>query len=285
METVKEVETITLDLVVKDVTFGITPTGSLFPMVQLHVTKELNKLELDAVAFQDLTEVLELNLVKGCGVQIIFEKESRRPKGVTVTVPSIVKLVLPVSCPSCAGPLIESSQKQNTILCNNQFCSGQSKATIHKMISYAANATPTESDTFVDCYMISDAMNSIDNISDFKLMWNIVKNKDTNSRRSKWITLMPEYGERMFEIESDIDCFLKNGSYREFFWDICNFPKISEAQLIELSAIDPEKLLNMKYDLKAKNLSNKVIRYLSNNTDYVSFLYSMFEGFIEKTEG
>ena len=274
----------TLQLSVHEVQFRITPTGTLFPLINFNSTKELEKMGIDSIAMPVLKDIEPYELGKGSRLKVKFEDEKM---GYQPEILGIIKKASRISqrpskCPSCDVLLVDDGE---VIKCSNVYCAGQSRSMIYKMIKLVDPIIPIPLiTTFLNNYSDGSATCVIDNIEEFKLLFSQIKHKKTQAREGHWLRLMPKDGAALWDLELKVDEFLhKKELPRSYFWSICNVPEITEPQVNEMNKLDPKKLLNLEYDIKGLNLSNKVERYIGNNLTFINFLNIFFESFGEKS--
>lgn len=275
----------TIQLSVAEVVFRVTPKGNLFPLINFKGTKDLEKMGIDSIAMSSVAEVLEMNIGKGARLRVKFEdiEKNYLPEILQVMKSATRKESVPVDCPSCKMPL---HQKEDlTIKCPNFYCCGQSRGMLYRMMKIVKINAPLDVITlFFDKYVIGESTNPIDNIQEMQLLFGQIKHKNTQAREGNWIKQIPSFGKDLWALELELEAYLKSEVLPAVhFWDICNFPLIQENELYELSKIDPDKLLDLGYDVKELRLSAKTEIFLTNNITFIKFLSDFFKSFGEKT--
>jgi hypothetical protein len=279
----------TLQLSINKVLFRITPSGTLFPLINFNTIKELDKMGIDSIAMNGCDDVLTMGLGRGARISVKFdsEKNGYLPEILSVVRRSKEDIKTPLNCPSCGYILhdaVNADTKEVSVVCNNNYCAGQSRGMLYKMFKLAyREVTEEDIGAFLDSYVISESTNPINNIEEFKLMFSQIKHRNTQSREDNWLKQLPECGTRMWKIDNTVESFLKTEKIpTSYFWSICNFPEITEPELFKLNKINPSKLLSMDYDLKKLNLTPRLEKYLANNIIFIKFLSDFFVSFGEK---
>lgn len=255
--------------------------GKLFLLLKLNPTKELKQMEIDALAFDDLS-VLNEGLGKNAKLKISFDKDK------VPTIDNIIRksedmVLAPQKCGTCSSSL---STTPEGLFCENIFCPSTNLGFVYTLISLTGLTNRIRREDikeFLTTYPVGETAAVIDTISEFKLAFNSIKAKNTQSRENQWKNTNPDNWEKMWELDLVVDEYLRaTEAPVSHFWRVCNFPGITEDVFHELTRINPTTFLEGRCT-KYKRLPKKARKYIEDNMDWVIWLNKFFTEFGRET--
>jgi len=259
-------------LTIKKAEFITSSRGELSSMIEFPVSGKTKKRGFNALVIND--HKLMRKAIKGVKLKLDFDENMVINKiDVLTKTPSIVDL--PNNCPTC-GSIYE--EVEDALYCKNVTCPSVSHGCLFKLLQWSTFNSVKHSIKdqmlFLSQFAMSDGTASIDNLTELKMILGITKNKyGTKPRFEQWEKAHPSRCDLLYNMEGSLISFLSSTQTPSVFWDICNFPHITENEKIELRTLDPKLFLSGKGEIK--RFSKKTRTYLENNIDFILLLGSV----------
>jgi hypothetical protein len=283
---------VTLNVFVQDVIFRTNSLGQAFPIFLLEENYELKKLDIDSILFKNMSVVSDKHYGIGAELKVEFDLETMTPNVLETITPSDKGLVIPNHCSSCDSELLKDKtitqpdgETSLESVCSNFFCPALSRGFLHRLFTIVDPRIEQHAiKLFLSTYPVGNATGSIDSFAEFLFIFKNVQGLNTQPRLKTWIKLHGEdYGNQLFDLENKIYTYVTRSVLPvSDFWDVCNFPKITEKQRKELSLVNPRKVLDFENLGMLELLSKPTSTFIKNNADLVAFLLKFFEEFGEK---
>lgn len=279
-----KVKPFTAQVFVKDIIYRVNPKGKLYPILSLRSNKVLLKHNIDAIMFEDIIKPMQAHLLeKKIRLKVKFN-EYLVPQDVSKLSIAGEHISPPSSCPSCNNSLAINPDGWH---CTNIFCPGTSRGCIYKMFDFVAAIECVNNPTFIvnakrflDGFMLGDDKISIENLYEVKIALLHNVKKDTQPRLNNWVKQYGEVeGEELWKLERILFDYFKTDITTYEFWTICNFPKITQEEFVELQQLNPFEFLEGSVETEKifSKLSAKTQRYITNNFDFLMMLESLFK--------
>ncbi len=235
-------------------------------MVELFETKETHKLGYDALVFSSNDDIKKYKIGVGAKFSVDFTGKNEEPVIDKVIKESEKYGKFPTNCPSCGGNIVNN-------FCTNKYCGSQMRGSLYTLLKIVSPSTDEKVFTeFLNGYLLSsNAFVSIDTIGEFLEIFKSVVAKNTLTRMKQW------NNDYLFQLDVAVDNYLRKNKElnREVFWKVLNLPKIDFKDVRHLIPTDI-----IKQDLRAFSKLNAFTRgVISNNIDYVEFLFNFFNNF------
>lgn len=279
METAKKT-LFTEILTIKKIHFQTGMKGMVYPVIEFFETQNLKNHKINAAIFTDMNVVANIN--KGVRAKFEFDED------LLPTMKNIIRgcekpISMPTHCLSCETKL-ETGTK-HPLVCPNKLCPATARGFIYRLIRLAAPTYAYELiELYLNEYVYKGDKISIDNPTEFKIVFSQIPDKFTQAVENEWKRLHPKNGEMLASLDVKVQNYLTKKEHgANEFWSICNFPKLQEPELYELSSLDPQKHLDGELKTEFMALSPRVKTLLMNNHDFIVFLNDLFISFGEKT--
>jgi hypothetical protein len=279
VETIKE---FTAEVSIKKGEYRTGMKGEVFYLAHLNPNKEINKRNINAVLFKDLD--MRKTLSKGAKVKMQFS-EQMIPEVTKVIKEPLEVTALPETCVTCGSHLKMNSGGH--LACPNYYCSATSRGFLFRMIRIANPQVSLKLiEKYLDGYVYNGMKTPIDNPYEFMVTFKEIDEKNTTARENQWKLKHPENYELLFKIDVAMQNFLRKEKFHsKTFWEICNFPQLSEDQLDRLGFISPQNFIEGNCRKEFLNLDKHCRKLLEDNLDFIIFLFNWFKDYGDKEWG
>jgi len=262
-------------LTIKKAEFITASNGEMSQLIEFPVSGKTKKRGFNALVINDHS--LMRKSVKGVKLKLDFD-DNMVVKKIDVLTESPNVVHLPSVCSTCGTKYSEVGEK---LFCKNVVCPSVSHSCLFKMLSWvSANGVKCTRDDhmlFLSQFAMKEGTASIDNLTELKMLINLFKEYyNTKPRLKNWVDAHGDKANLLHSIEINLHEFLVSKQQNSVFWDICNFPKITEDQSLQLSKINPTRFL--KGEESIKHLDKKTRKFLENNMDFIVLLAEITGG-------
>lgn len=207
------------------------------------------------------------NLVPDIENYKLLKKGSKKPE-------------LPTNCLTCGTYLSVNRLSEDkelppvpTLSCPNHYCPATSRGSIYKLLNHLDNKFSLElKKRFLDGFIYSDTVSSVDNFFEFFTVFSQVKEKNTKARLDQWEKHHGKNGELFWNLEKELSNFLsKDTLTTDIFWDCINFQ--DNGELDKIYRLTPDDVLNGYYK---KEVSKNNLKLIQANLDHIITLKKFF---------